>query len=100
MQADNFINVTSMLRRLYNRLDHPNPYHRLGSAMACSRLYRVMRVHTPIIDRHLLEILFFCIKSLRIAEEDHEQIGIYVCFSRSVFNAVHVITFETFMWML
>ena len=70
-----------MLRRLYNRLDHPNPYHRLGSAMACSQLYRVMRVHTSIVDRHMLEILFFCIKSLRIAEKDHEQIGNYFIYS-------------------
>lgn len=69
-----------MLRRLYNRLDHPNPYHRLGSAMACSRLYRVMRENKSIVDRYLLEMLFFCIKSLRIAETDHEQIGKLNCF--------------------
>ncbi|MCO5603923.1 hypothetical protein L7F22_058079 [Adiantum nelumboides] len=74
-KVDNFVNVTSMLRRLYNRLDHPNPYHRLGSAMACSRLYRVMRENRSIVDRHLLEMFFFCIKSLRIAENDLEQIG-------------------------
>ncbi|KAI5080746.1 hypothetical protein GOP47_0003929 [Adiantum capillus-veneris] len=74
-EVDNFVNVTSMLRRLYNRLDHPNPYHRLGSAMACSRLYRVMRDNKSIVDRHLLEMFFFCIKSLRIAENDIEQIG-------------------------
>ncbi|KAH6557334.1 hypothetical protein KP509_1Z120700 [Ceratopteris richardii] len=43
--------------------------------MACSRLYPVMRKNKSIVDRYLLEMLFFCFKSLRIAEDDLEQIG-------------------------
>jgi DNA-dependent protein kinase catalytic subunit len=75
-EADNFANVTSMLRRVYNRMDHPNPYHRLGAAMAAHRIYPVLRENGAIVDRHIFEILFFCIKSLRLAETDDEQTGL------------------------
>lgn len=76
LQADNFVNVTSMLRRVYNRMDHPNPYHRLGAAMAAFRMYPVLRENAGIVDRHIFEILFFCIKGLRLGELDDEQTGI------------------------
>lgn len=76
IQADNFVNMTSMLRRVYNRMDHPNPYHRLGAAMAAHRMYPVLRENGAIVDRYIFEILFFCIKSLKLGELDDEQTGI------------------------
>lgn len=75
-QVDNFVNIASMLRRLYTRLDHPNPYHRLGAAMCAHLIYPVLRENGSIVDRHILEILFFCIKSLRVGEHDNDQIGL------------------------
>ncbi|KAG0609962.1 hypothetical protein M758_7G027900 [Ceratodon purpureus] len=74
-EADNFVNVTSMLRRVYNRMDHPNPYHRLGAAMAAYRMYPVLRENAGLVDRFIFEILFFCIKSVRLGELDDEQTG-------------------------
>ncbi|XP_024384636.1 uncharacterized protein [Physcomitrium patens] len=74
-EDDNFVNVRSMLRRVYNRMAHPNPYHRLGAAMAAHRMYPVLRENGAIVDRYIFEILFFCIKSLKLGELDDEQIG-------------------------
>lgn len=70
------MNVTSILRRVYNRMDHPNPYHRLGAAMAAHRMYPVLRENGAIIDRHIFEMLFFCVKSLALGDSDDEQIGV------------------------
>eukprot|EP01018_Ginkgo_biloba_P019264 Gb_14393 [translate_table: standard] len=74
-EADNFMNIASMLRRLYARLDHPNPYHRLGATMAAHLIYPILRENGSIVDCHMLEILFFCIKSLRVGENDNDEIG-------------------------
>jgi hypothetical protein len=57
-------------------MDHPNSYHRLGAAMAVHRMYPVLRENGAIVDRYIFEILFFCIKSLKLGELDDEQIGI------------------------
>jgi hypothetical protein len=75
LQADHFVNVTSMLRRLYNRLAHPHPYQRLGATMALYQLYPVLRQQKGIVDRHVFELFFYCAKSLRLAEADAETIG-------------------------
>ncbi|KAL2645175.1 hypothetical protein R1flu_012762 [Riccia fluitans] len=74
-ESNAFVNVASMLRRLYNRMDHPNPYKRLGAAMAAYRIYPVLRGNSSIVDRYIFEIIFFCIKSLRLAESDDVQTG-------------------------
>ncbi|OAE24558.1 hypothetical protein AXG93_2415s1380 [Marchantia polymorpha subsp. ruderalis] len=72
---DDFVNIASMLRRLYNRMDHPNPYKRLGAAMAAHRIYPVLRGNPNIVDRYIFELIFFCVKSLRLAESDDVQTG-------------------------
>ncbi|KAL3698516.1 hypothetical protein R1sor_012592 [Riccia sorocarpa] len=74
-EKNDFVNVASMLRRLYNRMDHPNPYKRLGAAMAAYRTYPILRGNSNIVDRYIFEIIFFCIKSLRLAELDDIQTG-------------------------
>lgn len=75
MQTDNIVNVTSMFRRIYNRLDHPNAYHRLGAAMATHRIYPILRQNSNVAERYILEVSYYAIKSLRLAENDCEQIG-------------------------
>jgi hypothetical protein len=82
LQADHFVNVTSMLRRLYNRLAHPHPYQRLGATMALYQLYPVLRQQKGIVDRHVFELFFYCAKSLRLAEADAETIGRFFAFGR------------------
>ncbi|CAM6110405.1 unnamed protein product [Calypogeia fissa] len=74
-ETNDFVNVKSILRRLYNRMDHPNPYKRLGASMAAYRIYPVLRGTPSIVDRYIFEMIFFCIKSLRLAEGDDSQIG-------------------------
>ncbi|XP_002965996.2 DNA-dependent protein kinase catalytic subunit [Selaginella moellendorffii] len=74
-EASNFVNVTSMLRRLYNRMDHPSPYHRLGASMAAYQIYPILRQNSSIVDRYIFELAFFLLKSLRVGDTDAEQIG-------------------------
>lgn len=78
-----------MLRRLYNRLDHPNPYQRLGATMALYRLYPLLVKQRGIVDRHIFELFFYCAKSLRLAEADAETIG-ELCALRVICCPIHV----------
>jgi hypothetical protein len=86
LKSDDFVNVKSILRRLYNRMDHPNPYIRLGASMAAYRIYPVLRGTPSIVDRYIFEMIYFCIKSLRLAEADDSQIGIHPLLHLKSFN--------------
>jgi len=37
------VNTKALLKRLYSLARHPNPYRRLGSALAFQQFYRIFR---------------------------------------------------------
>lgn len=43
-KVDNFANVNPMLRKVYNSMDCPNPYHHgLGATMVAHHMYFVLK---------------------------------------------------------
>jgi hypothetical protein len=43
-KVDNFTNVNSMLKKVYNWMDHLNPYHHgLGAVMVTYHMYFVLK---------------------------------------------------------
>eukprot|EP00897_Mesotaenium_endlicherianum_P010382 jgi/Mesen1/9372/ME000610S08690 len=66
-------NMASVLRRLHGRLDHPCALQRLGAAMAAARICPVLRASSSEAATHVLALLFFCMKGLRLVDRDLEH---------------------------
>ncbi|KAK9839902.1 hypothetical protein WJX74_000152 [Apatococcus lobatus] len=64
-----------IMRRMYERLSHPEPYMRLGASKAMQRCVLAMRKHRSLAEDTCLEALRHCIMSLQQAADDHVQLG-------------------------
>ncbi|KAK9829312.1 hypothetical protein WJX72_005143 [[Myrmecia] bisecta] len=74
----NNLNATSLLRRLFDRLAHPEPYQRLGAAAALARCAPELGQEpklADVADDYLLEALSCCLGALRMAEQDADGTG-------------------------
>jgi len=74
-RAEENANVKSLLRRIYFLMRHPDPYQRLGAALAFDNIYREFRENMDIVDDHVLELLQNALISLRLADGDDEAVG-------------------------
>lgn len=69
------MNVKSLLKRVYNLASHSNPAKRLGAALIVNRIYRVFREETPLVNQFTMELLYWMLFSLKLAEADHAGLG-------------------------
>ncbi|CAO3567705.1 unnamed protein product [Mortierella alpina] len=73
--ATSSVNVKSLLKRVYNLASHSNPAKRLGAALIVNRIYRVFREETPLVNQFTMELLYWMLFSLKLAEVDHAGLG-------------------------
>ncbi|KAF9965129.1 hypothetical protein BGZ70_005357 [Mortierella alpina] len=73
--ASSSVNVKSLLKRVYNLASHSNPAKRLGAALIVNRIYRVFREETPLVNQFTMELLYWMLFSLKLAEVDHAGLG-------------------------
>ncbi|KAF9937669.1 hypothetical protein BGZ67_001000 [Mortierella alpina] len=73
--ASSSVNVKSLLKRVYNLASHSNPAKRLGAALIVNRIYRVFREETALVNQFTMELLYWMLFSLKLAEADHAGLG-------------------------
>ncbi|KAG0303333.1 hypothetical protein BGZ98_006787, partial [Dissophora globulifera] len=69
------VNVKSLLKRIYNLASHSNPTKRLGASLIVNRIYRGFREESPLVNQFTMELLYWILFSLRLAEGDHAGLG-------------------------
>ncbi|KAF9934906.1 hypothetical protein FBU30_010173 [Linnemannia zychae] len=69
------VNVKSLLKRTYNLASHSSPTKRLGAALIVNRIYRIFREEATIVNQFTLELLYWMLFGLRLAEGDHPGLG-------------------------
>ncbi|KAF9155537.1 hypothetical protein BG015_009513 [Linnemannia schmuckeri] len=69
------VNVKSLLKRTYNLASHSNPTKRLGAALIVNRIYRIFREEATLVNQFTLELLYWMLFGLRLAEGDHAGLG-------------------------
>ncbi|KAI1315202.1 hypothetical protein EDD11_001140 [Mortierella claussenii] len=69
------VNVKSLLKRIYNLASHSNPAKRLGASLIVNRIYRVFREEASLVNQFTMELLYWMLFSLRLAEGDHVGLG-------------------------
>ncbi|KAF9954135.1 hypothetical protein BGZ65_004221, partial [Modicella reniformis] len=69
------MNVKSLLKRVYNLASHSSTAKRLGASLIVNRIYRVFREEAPLVDQFTVELLYWILFSLRLAEADHTGLG-------------------------
>ncbi|KAF9135211.1 hypothetical protein BGW39_004143 [Mortierella sp. 14UC] len=69
------VNVKSLLKRTYNLVSHSNPTKRLGAALIVNRIYRIFREEATLVNQFTLELLYWMLFGLRLAEGDHAGLG-------------------------
>ncbi|XP_067118451.1 DNA-dependent protein kinase catalytic subunit-like [Centruroides vittatus] len=74
-QEENPIGMNVVLNCLYNYSLHPNPYKRLGAALAFNSIYTIFREEESLVDKFTLEIAVHFIESLAIAHYDDKILG-------------------------
>jgi DNA-dependent protein kinase catalytic subunit len=69
------VNIKSLLKRTYNLASHSNPTKRLGAALIVNRIYRIFREEATLVNQFTLELLYWMLFGLRLAEGDHAGLG-------------------------
>ena len=69
------MNVKSVLKRLYNLASHTSPTKRLGAALIVNRIYRVFREEATLVNQFTMELLYWMLFSLKLAEADPAGLG-------------------------
>ncbi|KAF9401271.1 hypothetical protein BGX21_002182 [Mortierella sp. AD011] len=69
------VNVKSLLKRIYNLASHSNPAKRLGASLIVNRIYRVFREESTLVNQFTMELLYWMLFSLKLAEGDHVGLG-------------------------
>eukprot|EP01133_Synstelium_polycarpum_P005723 gene5723-6618_t len=80
-QEKNPFNFKSLLKRIYSLAHHPNPYKRLGAAIAFTEIYRLFREEDALISTFIFEMAHNVLFSLRIGDEADETGEIAVKYS-------------------
>eukprot|EP00106_Octopus_bimaculoides_P010915 XP_014778357.1 PREDICTED: DNA-dependent protein kinase catalytic subunit-like [Octopus bimaculoides] len=73
----NPVNVTSVLTRLYSYTLHPDPFKRLGAALAFNNFYAIFREHDMLIDQFVFNLLVHFVKSLALCHKDDQSLGVH-----------------------
>jgi len=69
------VNVKSLLKRVYNLTTHASAAKRLGASLIVNRIYRAFREEAPLVDQFTMELLYWILSSLQLAESDHIGLG-------------------------
>ncbi|KAF9116341.1 hypothetical protein BGX27_003334 [Mortierella sp. AM989] len=69
------VNIKSLLKRIYNLASHSNPTKRLGASLIVNRIYRVFREESTLVNQFTMELLYWMLFSLKLAEGDHVGLG-------------------------
>ncbi|XP_036359180.1 DNA-dependent protein kinase catalytic subunit isoform X2 [Octopus sinensis] len=72
----NPVNVISVLTRLYSYTLHPDPFKRLGAALAFNNFYTIFREHDILIDQFVFNLLVHFVKSLALCHKDDQSLGV------------------------
>lgn len=67
--------MKSLLKRVYNLASHSSAAKRLGASLIVNRIYRVFREEAPLVDQFTVELLYWILFSLRLADADHAGLG-------------------------
>lgn len=68
-------NAKSVMKRVCNFAEHPDPLKRLGAAVAFNAFYRTLRESAELIDEFGLDLLGVYFRSLSMADMDAESAG-------------------------
>ena len=73
--SSSYVNVKSILKRLFSLLTHPSESKRLGAALAWnSGMYATLREEETLVSRHILEILYYFVESLALADTADDRL--------------------------
>ncbi|GAB6025762.1 hypothetical protein CHUAL_011747 [Chamberlinius hualienensis] len=64
-----------ILKRMYSLCLHPKASLRLGAALIFNNIYTVFREEEVLVDRFIIEILYYFIESLAMADKDEKHFG-------------------------
>uniref|UniRef100_A0A6I8P9D2 DNA-dependent protein kinase catalytic subunit n=1 Tax=Ornithorhynchus anatinus TaxID=9258 RepID=A0A6I8P9D2_ORNAN len=69
------VNTKSLFKRLYSFALHPNPFKRLGAALAFNNIYREFREEDSLVDQFTFEALVIFLESLALTHADEKSLG-------------------------
>ena len=70
---ENPSNIKSLVRRIESNSNHPDPFKRLSSVLCFNKIFGIIRVYEPLVDRFCLEICYSVISSLKLCYDKMEQ---------------------------
>ena len=73
--SSKYVNVKSILKRIFSFLNHPSCAKRLGAALAWNSIYAIFREEETLVNRHVFELLYYLIESLALSEQDDKMYG-------------------------
>lgn len=72
------VNVKSLLKCMYNYALYPDPFKRLGAALAFNNFYTIFREYETLVDQFIFNILVHFVKSLAISHSDEKSLGVHI----------------------
>eukprot|EP00124_Ichthyophonus_hoferi_P004459 Ihof_evm1s494 gene=Ihof_evmTU1s494 len=74
-QAQQAINVKSVLKKLYSMILHANAFQRMGGCMALNESYKVIGSESSLVDKCVFELFVNVFGCLRLADKDDPSLG-------------------------
>ncbi|KAI8329229.1 hypothetical protein BC941DRAFT_384857 [Chlamydoabsidia padenii] len=93
------MNIKSLLKRLYHLASHPSPAKRLGASMIFNHIYRLFREEAPLVDGYTLELLYYFMFSMRLAEDDHPSLGTQQKVGESISHLKRIIRVKSVLFL-
>ncbi|KAJ3024386.1 UNVERIFIED_CONTAM: hypothetical protein HDU68_008222 [Siphonaria sp. JEL0065] len=72
---NNPINAKSLFKRIYQLCQHSSPAKRLSASIIINKIYAIFRESNALVDVFTMEILYFLMFSLKIADGDNPALG-------------------------
>ncbi|KAI9335926.1 NUC194 domain-containing protein, partial [Obelidium mucronatum] len=72
---NNPINAKSLFKRMYGLCQHSSPTKRLSAAIIVNRIYTIFRESNALVDVFTVEILYYLMFSLKLADGDNPALG-------------------------
>ncbi|GAB1598867.1 DNA-dependent protein kinase catalytic subunit-like isoform X1, partial [Argonauta hians] len=87
----NPVNVTSIFTRLKSYSLHPDPFKRLGAALAFNNIYVIFREHDNLVDEFVFDILEHFVKSLSLCHTDDSSLGVHTQYCKAIDHIERII---------
>jgi len=81
-----------LIDRLLALARHPNPYQRLGAAVAFNAVYRIFREEDSLIDRFAIELSGALLHALRLADADDPAVGTVSALSDALDHSLRIMS--------